>query len=430
MPNLNENTSLLSPVNPANMDPPSFLQNLQNDPYQYLKKISLAGLSAFSGYMYWPSSFSAAALGGLWLQYLAALGGSITNGIFNYEAFLSFAELPKFRNIPMHYLSATFFSIACVAPNFFMNIYDDKKEEYVDTTDMLLQGSTAFLNIWVNIVGSLALIDNLTLLIKNKTAREKKQFLERFDQAIVTVAHKEELNYEAQKKLLLQLLNDNEELMLHQKVSLYALTAGITLLSTPQYVAYVLISYFGMNNLASKAWNANEATSITLALIAAIGNGIPGAGFSIKGVNVICKKFMSLEKPSLLAILFILPALFSGFTTQKAMADSLKELTFSGNTAELLNWVANLGAALIYNLPQMLALANRLGKDTTVPASLQQLQQEVTNKVEKITTREELSEFKRDWSHHVISFFQLPSNCHSVNGSNELSIPLNQTTLV
>ncbi len=44
------------------------------------------------------------------------------------------------------------------------------------------------------------------------------------------------------------------------------------------------------------------------------------------------------------------------------MADSLEKLDYSGNFAKILKWTANLGAALIYNLPQMASLANRLSE--------------------------------------------------------------------
>ncbi len=125
--------------------------------------------------MYWPSSYSAAAAVSSTLQYPAALGGSITNSIFNYESFLSFAELPKFRSMPWKYITATLFSIACVAPNFFMNIYDDEKQEYVDNTQMALQAGPAFLNIWVNIVGTLELIQNASSLIKNNNIDTQKK---------------------------------------------------------------------------------------------------------------------------------------------------------------------------------------------------------------------------------------------------------------
>ncbi|KAF5271674.1 hypothetical protein FQR65_LT05295 [Abscondita terminalis] len=122
----------------------------------------------------------------------------------------------------------------------------------------------------------------------------------------------------------------------------------------------ILCSEFLQRAFYYKKLDASGAVSMLLGLIAAIGNGIPGAGFSIKGVTSTSKKLMSLEKPSLLAMLFVLPAIFSGFTTHKAMADSLKELGYSGNVAEALKWIANLGAALIYNLPQMLNLADSL----------------------------------------------------------------------
>lgn len=381
---LNENTLLLSsfPTNSINFNPPppSLFQKLRNNPLQTLKKASLVGVSAFSGYMYWPSSFSAAASVHNSLKYPAALGGSITNSIFNYESFLSLAELPNFRNMPWKYTTATLFAIACVVPNFFMNIYDDAKQEYVDNTQMALQAGTAFLNIWVNIVGTLELIDNLSSLVKNKTAREKEQLLAKLEQAIVAASH---VSPEQQQTYLLDLLENNNILNLRQKITFWSFIAGISLLSVPQYVAYVLVSYFGTKTTAN-ALNANEATSIALGLVAAIGNGIPGAGFTIKGVNSTSEKLMSLKCPSpLLAALFILPALLSGFTTHKAMADSLKELEYSGSMVELLNWSSNLGAALIYNLPQMLALANRLGKDTVIVSeNLIQLQQTIKNKIQ------------------------------------------------
>ncbi|MGC1855099.1 MAG: hypothetical protein WA659_07000 [Candidatus Aquirickettsiella sp.] len=384
---------------------PSFFQKLKRNPMQTIKKIGLAGVSAFSGYMYWPSSFSAAASISSTLQYPAALGGSITNSIFNYESFLSLAELPKFRSMPWKYITATLFSIACVTPNFLMNIYDDEKQEYVDNTQMALQACTAFLNIWVNIVGTLELIQNVSSLVEsNNLDTQKKELIERINQAIESFY---QLPIEKQTEARLNnILNPS-------KLTYYSLNAVIGALSLPQCAAYVLISYFGMKNLAEYAWNINKTTSIILGSIAAIGNGIPGAGFTIKGVNSISKKLISLEKPSLLAAFFVLPALFSGFTTHKAMADSLKEMRYSGRTVEILNWISNLGAVFFFNFPQMLALANRFGKKT--PAAndhleLRQLQAQAQN----LGSTQNIKEFETNLPHHISRFFSAIVNDTSI----------------
>ncbi|MEN9916456.1 MAG: hypothetical protein RLY40_388 [Pseudomonadota bacterium] len=131
--------------------------------------------------MYWPSSSSAAASINNSLRYPAALGGSITNAIFNYESFLNLVELPKFRNMPWKYATAILFSIACVAPNFFMNIYDDEKKEYVDNSQIALQACIAFLNVGVNIVGTFELIQNVaTLTKKTILINKKKNYLKIF----------------------------------------------------------------------------------------------------------------------------------------------------------------------------------------------------------------------------------------------------------
>ena len=403
---------------------PTFLQRIRTAPAQIIKKLALAGVSAFSGYMYWPSSFNAAAFGGEALQVTAALGGSTTNAIFNYESFLSLSELPKFRSMPGKYLTATLFSIACVAPNFFMDIVDEEGN-YTDTTDITLQAVSAFLNIWVNVVGSLALINSIADLMKNKTELEKEKLIENFDSSIKIFS---QLSIDKQTKSeLIPLLATNNTLSLRQKISYYSLTTSIGLLSIPQFLAYVFISYFGMKDLSEKKFGANQTVSTLLASIAAIGNAIPNAGFSIKGVNSSCKKVISLEKPSLLATLFILPALFSGFTTHKAMADSLKELEYSGNTTEILNWLSNLGAALIYNLPQMLALANRLGKEKiSVPARLNTLQINLEADINSLENLETVRNFKNNLAgnSHIVTFFSKSSpnkNNSSINNCSQNS---------
>lgn len=246
----------------------------------------------------------------------------------------------------------------CVEPNLFMNIVDEEGN-YIDEPNMILQIISAFLNIGVNVVGTMELINNISSLLKNKTALHKEKLIEEINSIIENFAQKQRLKPNEYLKPELQAelnsqLTTNNDLSLRQKISYYSLNAGLGLFSFPQFSAYVLISYFGMRDLTEKKLDVSGAISMLLGSIAAIGNGIPGAGFSIKGVISTSKKLMSLEKPSLLAILFVLPALFSGFTTHKAMAASLKEFGYSGNIAEVLKWIANLGAALIYNLPQML----------------------------------------------------------------------------
>lgn len=401
MPTYNEETLLLPASNHS--QPLTFLQKI--------RKVALAGVSAFSGYMYWPSSFNAAAFGGKALQVTAALSGSTTNAIFNYESFLSLSELPKFHSMPGKYLIATLFSIGCVAPNFFMDIVDEEGN-YMDTRHITLQASSTFLNIWVNVVGSLELINSIAGLMRNKIELEKEKLIEKFDSGIKIFS---QLSADEQTKIeLIRLFETNNTLSLRQKITYYSLTTSIGLLSIPQFLAYVFISYFGMKDISEKKISTNQIVSTLLGLVAAIFNAIPNAGFSMKGVHSSCKKIISLEKPSLLAVLFIFPALFSGFTTHKAMADSLKELEYSGNIAKLLNWLSNLGAALIYNLPQMLALANRLGKETaTVSGTLGTLQTSLKDEINSLEDDPKaIIDFKNNLSnnHHIINFFRKSYN--------------------
>lgn len=417
-----ETTPLLPASSPSRLS--LFFQERSRKPVQILKKLVLMGTSAFSGYMYWSSSFNAAAFGGKTLQVTAALGGSTTNAIFNYEGFLNFTELPKFRSMPIKYLTAILFSIACVTPNFFMNIVDEEGN-YIDTTSVAFQASMAFLNIWVHVVGSLELINSIANLFKNKTELEKEKLIEKINSAI-----REFSQLSADKKNpdeLLRLLKTDNALSLRQKIAYYLLMIIIALLGIPQFLAYPFISCFGMKDLAEKKFAANPSVSILLACITAIGNAIPNAGFSIKGVNFIVKKIISLEKPSLLAMLFILPALFSGFTTHKAMADSLKALEYSGNMAELLNWLSNLGAALIYNLPQMSALANRLGNEKTVAADtsntqLSLLQTDLENEIRSLQTCKEITDFKNNLAenNNISNFFKALHQTNHSNSSNQV----------
>jgi hypothetical protein len=410
---------------------PGLSQRTGNQPTQFITKAVLGILSVLSSFMYWPSSFNAAVFGGEALQVIAGLCGSATNAIFNYESFLSLFALHEFRSMPGKYLTATLFSIACVAPNFFMDIVD-KDGNYTDTTDITLQAVSAFLNIWVNVVGSLELMNSIAGLIKNKIAQKKEQLIAKLNVAIENLCLRK-----YQKWDLTVFVNDvleNPALSLRQKISYYSLTTSIGLLSIPQFLAYVFISYFGMKDLSEKKFGANQIVSTLLAAIAAIANAIPNAGFSIKGVNSSCKKVISLERPSLLATLFILPALFSGFTTHKAMADSLKKLEYSGNTAEILNWLSNLGAALIYNLPQMLALANRLQKEKiSVPKELNTLKISLEAQINFLNNIQEIKFFKDNLANNllILNFFKISSrnendspttNCPELNERTALNI--------
>lgn len=345
-----ENISEIMPLLPeTNSNSNSFFQKFKSNPQQIIKQISLATASIFSGYMYWPSSFNAAESISNLLAYPAALGGSITNTFFNYENFLNLIELPKFRSMPWKYIIATLFSTACVAPNFFMNIYDEEKQEYLDKKYIILQLCTATLNIFVNITGTFGLIgknpfkESIDIVIRDEMIRLKSKF-ENFLE--LPLENQTEATFSA-------MLSEPNQ------VISFALTASIGLLSIPQFIVYVFISFIGMENLAKNIWNLDKITSTSLGLITAIGNAVPGAGFTIIGVNSICKKLKSLEKPSWLALLFGIPALLSGFTTHKAAADTLKKINYSGYLSEVLKWEANLSAALLYNYPQILAFIQR-----------------------------------------------------------------------
>jgi hypothetical protein len=394
---------LLLPISTNSNSPSSFFQKLKRNPVQAIKKIGLTSVSAFSGYMYWPSSFSAASSIGSSLRYPAALGGSVTNSIFNFESFLSLTDLPKFRSMPWKYMIATLFSIACVAPNFFMNIYDNEKQAYVDNPQMILQASTAFLNIFVNVVGTLELIENASSLLKNNNLDTKKEELTaRINQVIESFSQ-----LPAEKQTAVHL----NHMLNPPKLTYYFLNTGIGVLSLPQFVAYTLISYFGMKNLAENAWNIDKTTSIVLGAIAAVGNGIPGAGFSIKGLNFTSKKVMSLEKPSLLAVLFVLPALFSGFTTHKAMADSLKEMGYSGPIAETLNWISNLGSVFFFNFPQMSALADRLIKNSPANESIPNFKERLQAEIQGLNSSEEIKKYQQNGN--IYALFKTTENINS-----------------
>lgn len=113
----------------------------------------------------------------------------------------------------------------------------------------------------------------------------------------------------------------------------------------------------------------------------------------------------------------LIPALFSGFTTHKAMADSLKKMDYSGDIAEALKWIANLGAALIYNLPQMLALTNvdtpQLSPELTV------LKQTLEDHVQHLDTST-LEDFKTNLSSKLSHFFN--TSIEENNLSDHLSL--------
>lgn len=357
----NENMPLLS----ASQSSPNFFQkSISTVKKISFKTIGIVSTSAVSVVTYFNPAYNAGASVANGLKEIAAGSGLGTNFFFNIQAYRELLQqLPSLLKMPWKLSVALFFSTMCVAPNLFMNIVDEEGN-YINESSMILQIISAFLNIGVNVVGTMELINNISSFLKNKTDLQKEKIIEEINLIIENFVQKQRLksneclSRQLQKKLNLQLTTNNH-LNLSQKISYYSLNIGLGLFSFPQLSAYFLISYFGMRDLTEKL-NVSSTVSLLLGSMAAIGNGIPGAGFSIKGINSTSKKLMSLEKPSLLAIFFVLPALFSGFTTHKAMADSLKELGYSGNIAEVLKWIANLGAALIYNLPQMLILAKSM----------------------------------------------------------------------
>jgi hypothetical protein len=373
------------------------------------KTLAIVSASAVSVVTYYTPSYQAGASVAKWLKEIAAASGLGTNFLFNSQAYRELLEqFPRLLKMPIKLSAAIFFSTMCVAPNLFMNIVDEEGN-YIDESHMILQIISAVLNIGVSVVGTMELINSISSLLKNKTDLQKETLIEEVNSIIEQFEKMQELdankplNSELQVELG-SLLTTNKDLSLQQKISYYSLNIGLGLFSIPQFSAYLLISYFGMRDLADKKFGTTHSINILLGLIAAIGNGIPGAGFSIKGVSSTSKKLMSLEKPSLLAMLFVLPALFSGFTTHKAMADSLKEIGYYGNTAEALKWTANLGAALIYNLPQMLVLANSLN----VPAfnnQLNSLRKNLKDQIINLSSIDAIKEFKNTLSNKLSLFF-------------------------
>lgn len=380
--------------------------------------VGIVSTSAVSVVTYYAPSYQAGASVAKWLKEIAAASGLGTNFLFNCQAYRELLQqFPKLLKMPCQLSAAIFFSIMCVAPNLFMNIVDEEGN-YIDEPNMILQAISAFLNIGVNVVGSIELINNISSLLKNKTDLKKEELTQEINLTIDRFAKEKELNSNDPlnsqfQTELTNLLTANNKLSLRQKMGYFSLNIGLGLFSIPQFSAYTLISYFGMRDLAEKKFNTTHSISILLGLIAAIGNSIPGAGFSIKGVNSTSKKLMSLEKPSLLAMLFVIPALFSGFTTHKAMADSLKELEYSGNIAETLKWIANLGAALIYNLPQMLNLADSL----TAPAGNNLLNDLKKHLESQVIDSPNIQNFKTGLPNIISSFFTnyVPETIHLHN---------------
>lgn len=372
--------------------------------------IGITSASAVSVITFYKPAFDAGASVANWLKEAAMIGGLCTNFLFNLQAYRELLQqFPSLLKMPWKLSAALFLSTMCVAPNLFMNIVDEEGN-YIDESYMVLQIISAFLNIGVNVVGTMELINNITSLLQNKTDLQKEKLIEEINSIIEKFADNQQLQPNEPLTQVLQnelsaKLIANQDLTVPQKIRYYSLNTLLGLFSIPQFSAYLLISYFGMRDLAEKKLGASGAINALLGSIAAIGNGIPGAGFSIKGVNSTSKKLLSLERPSLLAMFFILPALLSGFTTHKAMADCLKELGCSeGSIAEALKWIANLGAALIYNLPQMLNLADSL---TEVPAhnkQLNDLKKHLEDQVKPLDGPN-IDNFKNGLRNKVMSFF-------------------------
>ncbi|MFZ2486365.1 MAG: hypothetical protein WAW84_07240 [Candidatus Rickettsiella isopodorum] len=394
---------------PAQHSPNFFQKSITATKNISCKTFSIALASTVSVITYFEPSYQAGASIADGLKEITAASGIGTNFLFNIQAYRELSQqFSKLFKLPLQLSAAIFFSIMCVAPNLFMNIVDEEGN-YIDEPLMILQIVSALLNIGVNIVGSMELINSISSLFKNKTDLQKEKLIEKINLAFEKFQkhHQSEpnetLNSELQEQLIF-LLTANKESTSRQKISYYSLNAGLGLFSIPQFSAYLLISYFGMRDLSEKKLGTHHSISLLLGSLAAIGNGIPGAGFSIKGVNSMSKKLMSLQTPSLLATLFALPALFSGFTTHKAMADSLKEVGYSGNLAEALKWIANLGAALIYNLPQMLTLANSLNAPA-VNNQLHALKQKLKDQIKNLNASN-VKNFKTELPNKLSSFFK------------------------
>lgn len=390
-----------------------FQKSIKNLKKITFKTVGVVSASAVSVVTYYKPAYDAGASIATWLKWPALISGVGTNFFFNIQAYQELlAQSFKLLKMPWQLTGALFFSTMCVAPNLFMNIVDEEGN-YIDGPNMAFQTLSAFLNIGVNVVGSMALINNISSLLKNKTDLQKEKLIEEInfiiEQFSQSQAHSnlnKPLDEQSQVRLI-SLLTANNKLNLKQKIKYYLLNTSLGIFSIPQFSAYLLISYFGMYNLAKKKLDTTEFISLLLGLIAAIGNGIPGAGFSIKGVNYISKKLIALEKISLLSTLFVLLSLFSGFNTHKAMADSLKELEYSGSIAELLKWSANLGAALIYNAPQIAALANSL----SIPVmnhELKELKKHLEASIKNLHVSN-IQNYKHELPNTVSEFFSKPS---------------------
>lgn len=368
------------------------------------KTVTIASVSAMSVVTYYAPSYQAGASVAKELKEIAAASGLGTNFLFNNQAYQELLDqFPKLIKMPWQLSAAIFFSTMCVAPNLFMNIIDEEGN-YIDEPNMILQIISAFLNIGVNVVGSMNLINSISSLLKNKIDIQKEKLIQEINLVIEQFAKTKKLdsnhrlNTQSQDELI-NLLTANNDLSLQKKISYYSLNIILGLFSIPQFTAYLLISYFGMRDLADKKFGTTNLISILLGLVAAIGNGIPGAGFSIKGVNSTSKKLMSLEKPSLFTIFSALFVSFSGFTTHKAMADSLKKLGYSGDIAKALKWTANLGAALIFNLPQA------TGSDASaISNQLNDLKGKLEDQVKNFDSSN-IQNFKTDLPNIVSSFF-------------------------
>lgn len=422
MLNSAETISLL----PEHHSPNFFQKSIKNIKNITFKTVGIVSASAISVVTFYTPAYQAGASVAEWLKWPAIISGVGTNFFFNLQAYREFLEqFPKLLKMPWQFTATIFFSTLCVAPNLFMNIVDEEGD-YIDESIMVLQIISCFLNIGVNIVGSMELINTFAALLKNKLVLQKEKLIEEMNLIIDQFSESHPygpLNIQSQETLI-ALLTANNDLNSYQKISYYSLNFVIGVFSIPQFSAYLLISNFGMRNLFEEKFGTTTSTSVSLGLIAAIGNGTPGAGFSIKGINYISKKLIALEKPSLLSTLFILISLFSGFNTHKAMADSLKKLNYSGSAAELLKWSANLGAALIYNAAQMANLANSL---STRPMGnqLKKTKLHIKKCVENLDSasfpffKQDLGEKMRNYlvpcAHETIDMNEYPHSYRSVN---------------
>ena len=116
-----------------------------------------------------------------------------------------------------------------------MNIVDEEGN-YIDESNMILQIISAFLNIGVNVVGSMELINNISSLLKNKTDLHKEKLVEEINSIIEEFSKKqrlepkERLNLKLQKELNSQLTINNDLKCVKKSAIIHLIPLSVCLL--------------------------------------------------------------------------------------------------------------------------------------------------------------------------------------------------------